>query len=189
MPKACWWQWLSSVNKQKKTEIQWTTCEAKRYFHNALAFPTPLVSSRNPWERLGTFLGWADYNHPKVTCGTGTFSSHSVSFGGAVWSLLVFGWSVCFSSFSLPSPTQLSYATQKLEHLGLTWKDALAAGSFQNMTPVKTRTKCSSCTRVWRLRWPPLWVQPHESTRPFGVPLLALLFISWVTSSKLIVTQ
>lgn len=36
-----------------------------------------------------------------------------------------------------PPPPQLKEAVHTLEHLGLTWQDEVAAGSFQNMTPVK----------------------------------------------------
>lgn len=42
--------------------------------------------------------------------------------------------SVCCGSPSLP---RLKEAVHTLEHLGLTWQDRVAAGSFQNMTPVK----------------------------------------------------
>lgn len=39
--------------------------------------------------------------------------------------------------FVLGPPPQLKEAVHTLEHLGLTWQDEVAAGSFQNMTPVK----------------------------------------------------
>lgn len=50
----------------------------------------------------------------------------------------------------IPGP-QLQEAVHKLEHLGLTWQDEVAAGSFQNMTQWKIWTKCPSSVGVWRL--------------------------------------
>lgn len=102
------------------------------------------------------------------------------------WFLCCWFWSICWFWVS-PTP-QCQGAAHTLEHAGLTWQDGVAAGSFQNMTPVKIWAKCFLCAKVWGLHRASEG-RERERTRQLRVSVLALPLNSWVTSLNLILCK